>query len=125
MRQGRGRGPIKGDAELSPRVGTLDPAGHSAAHAKPKFVKALANASFLDQPKTESPKATRALYGRLGTDRFYPAYVRDACLSSVLKSASVNVSPAASTFSSRCLTLLVPGIGKITFERLSSHASAI
>jgi hypothetical protein len=39
-------------------------------------------------------------------------------------SSSVNSIPAEATFSSRCFSLDVPGIGSITGERLSSHASA-
>ena len=37
---------------------------------------------------------------------------------------SSNFNPAAATFSSRCSTLEVPGIGSITVDRANSHATA-
>ena len=42
----------------------------------------------------------------------------------VSNSSSVRAISAAATFSSRCATFEVPGIGSITGERFSSHASA-
>ena len=42
----------------------------------------------------------------------------------VSNSSSVRVISAAATFSSRCATCDVPGIGNITGERFSSQASA-
>src|SRR5690606_15905187 len=45
--------------------------------------------------------------------------------SSWAKSSSDNSIPAAATFSSRCLTLDVPGMGSITGLRFKAHASAI
>jgi tetratricopeptide (TPR) repeat protein len=45
--------------------------------------------------------------------------------SSRRNSSSASLMPAALTFSSRCLTRDVPGMGSITAERRSSHASAI
>ena len=46
-------------------------------------------------------------------------------LSSALKSSSLRTMSAAATFSSRCLTLPVPGMGSITGLRFSTQASAI
>ena len=49
---------------------------------------------------------------------------RYAASSRRLRSSSVSTSVAPSTLSSRCATEPVPGIGSITGERASSHASA-
>ena len=48
----------------------------------------------------------------------------DPALLRVSNSSSDNSIPAAATFSSKCATFDVPGIGSITGERFSNHASA-
>ncbi len=46
-----------------------------------------------------------------------------AAFSNSFQSSALSFNPAAATFSSRCATFDVPGIGSITGERWSSQAS--
>lgn len=76
------------------------------------------------------PRWTRAGSGasRYVTARVEPLYPPDAAAAPasdrVANSSAVSCTPAAAMFSSRWSSEAVPGIGSITGERCSSHASA-
>jgi hypothetical protein len=65
----------------------------------------------------------RGAAAELETDEGVPCGLRDGCGELLELFPAIRRSSAAATFSSKCLTDEVPGIGSITEERIRSQAS--
>ena len=99
------------DADERERVGLLD-----HVHAEVVAEEAGQRLALVTQ---------RATWSRLlGAEVDHPTSTPPAAPAIASRSSSLSVSSAAATFSSRCSTDEVPGIGSITGERASSQASA-